>query len=83
MVDTILRGTGVYGAGLSTIKNILLKFNAQEDKGWIALTTLIHVIEFMNLSPPIGSKARKLYSGIQTWISLTKKLIADYGPWSS
>ena len=78
MVDTILRGTGVYGAGLSTIKNILLKFKAQEDKGWNADHTYT-VIEFMNLSPPIGSKARKLYSGIQTW-KFNKEAIADYGP---
>jgi len=33
----------------------------------------------MNLSPPIGSKARKLYSGIQTW-KFNKEAIADYGP---
>jgi len=78
MVDTILRGTGVYGAAVSTIKNVLLKFKQQEDKGWNADHTYT-VIEFANLSPPIGSKARKLYSGIQTW-KFNKEAIADYGP---
>ena len=78
MVDTILRGTGVYGAAVSTIKNVLLKFKSQEDKGWNADHTYT-VIEFANLSPPIGSKARKLYSGIQTW-KFNKEAIADYGP---
>ena len=78
MVDTILRGTGVYGAAVSTIKNVLLKFKQQEDKGWNADHTYT-VIEFANLSPPIGSKARKLYSGIQTW-KFNKEAIAEYGP---
>ena len=78
MVDTILRGTGVYGAGVSTLKNILLKFRAQEAKGWNADHTYT-VIEAANLSPPIGSKLRKLYSGIQTW-KFNKDAIGDYGP---
>ena len=38
----------------------------QEDKGFMADHTYT-ILQAINLSPPIGSKARKLYSGIQTW----------------
>jgi hypothetical protein len=77
MADTILRGTGIYGAGVSTVKNIILKFREQEAKGFRADHTYT-VIEFMNLSPPIGSKARRLYSGIQTY-KFNKDIIPEYG----
>ena len=78
MCDTILRGTGIYGAAASTVKNIILKFREQEAKGFRADHTYT-VIEFMNLSPPIGSKARRLYSGIQTY-KFNKDVIPVYGP---
>ena len=77
MMDTILRGGGVYGAGVSTLKNILLKFKEQEDKGFMADHTYT-VIEFANLSPPIGSKLRRVYSGIQEY-RFNKDIMAEYG----
>ena len=66
MVDSILRGSGLTGAVLSTIKNVIMTFMEQEKKGFTADHTYT-IIQALNLSPPIGSKARKLYSGIQTW----------------
>ena len=36
MLDTILRGTGVYGAVVSTVKNMVIKFIEQEKKGYYA-----------------------------------------------
>ena len=66
MIDSILRGSGLAGAVISTIKNIILTFMQQEKKGFMADHTYT-VLQALNLSPPIGSKARKLYSGIQTW----------------
>jgi hypothetical protein len=78
MADTILRGTGIYGAGASTVKNIILKFIEQDKKGFRADHTYT-VIEFANLSPPIGSKLRRLYSGIQTY-KFNKDVIPVYGP---
>tara|TARA_R100001369_G_scaffold1144_1_gene3841 strand:+ start:1736 stop:11485 length:9750 start_codon:yes stop_codon:yes gene_type:complete len=66
MVDSILRGSGLTGAVISTIKNIIMTFMKQEEKGFMADHTYT-VLQAINLSPPIGSKARKLYSGIQTW----------------
>jgi hypothetical protein len=65
MADTILRGSGLPGAIVSTMKNVITKYNEQEAKGWSA-DHAYTLIETFNLSPPLGSKARKLYSGIQT-----------------
>ena len=65
MLDTILRGSGLPGAIVSTIKNIVMEYSDQEKKGWNADHTYT-LIEAFNLSPTIGSKARKFYSGIQT-----------------
>jgi hypothetical protein len=76
MSDTILRGSGLYGAAVSTIKNVIMKFIEQEKKGWNADHTYT-VIEAVNLSPPIGSKLRKLYSAIQTY-KFNKKIM--FGP---
>tara|TARA_R110001592_G_scaffold357492_1_gene660888 strand:- start:77 stop:1204 length:1128 start_codon:yes stop_codon:yes gene_type:complete len=66
MIDSILRGSGLAGAVLSTVKNIIMTFMKEEKKGFMADHTYT-VLQAINLSPPIGSKARKLYSGIQTW----------------
>tara|TARA_R100000900_G_scaffold82130_1_gene64419 strand:+ start:17973 stop:25346 length:7374 start_codon:yes stop_codon:yes gene_type:complete len=77
MADTVLRGTGVYGAAAATVKNIILKFREQDQKGFNADHTYT-VIEFANLSPPVGSKLRRLYSGIQTY-KFNKDIIPEYG----
>jgi len=78
MADTILRGSGLYGAVVSTVKNTIVKFIEQENKGWNADHTYT-IIEALNLSPPIGSKLRKIYSGIQTY-RFNKDAMKEYGP---
>ena len=65
MIDTILRGSGVAGAAVSTIKNGIMRYQKEEEKGFKADHTYT-IIELANLSPPLGSKLRKIYSGIQT-----------------
>ena len=77
MMDSILRGSGLTGAAISTIKNIIMEFMKQEEKGFKADHTYT-VLQAINLSPPIGSKARKLYSGIQTW-RYNKDVIKERG----
>ena len=64
-LDTILRGTGIYGAMISTLKNTLMKWQEESEKGWDRENTNI-IVEAINLSPPIGSKVRKLYKAIRT-----------------
>lgn len=78
MTDTILRGTGIYGAVVSTVKNTILKFLEQDKKGYTADHTYT-IIEAANIAPPIGSKLRKIYSGIQTY-KFDKDVIAKH-PW--
>jgi len=72
MIDTTLKGGfGYPGAIVSTVKNVVREYNKQEEKGFTAdhAYTLLQVA---NLSPPIGSKLRKIYGAIQT-----KKFDAD------
>ncbi len=66
MADTILRGSGLYGAVFATIKNTVLEFFEQEKKKHRA-DHAYTVIEALNLAVPIGIKARKMYGGLQSW----------------
>ena len=65
MLDTVLKGSGVYGAVFSTVKNIIREYNKQEKKGFMS-DHAYTVLSLFDISPPIGSKARKVYSAIQT-----------------
>ena len=66
MLDSTLRGIGVGGAIVSTLKNMALKAAEQDKKGNRADYAYV-LIEFFNLAPPIGIKARKIYSATQSW----------------
>ena len=66
MLDSTLRGIGVGGAIISTLKNMALKAAEQDKKGNRADYAYV-LIEFFNLSPPVGIKARKIYSATQSW----------------
>ena len=63
MIDTLLRGSGMVGVGLSTLKNTLLKYMEESEKGWKGSEAKV-LIEALNVSPPVGSKARKLHSAM-------------------
>jgi len=65
MLDSHLVGFGFGGRAISTMKRTISEYNEQKDKGWQAdhAYTLLSLLSF---SPPIGSKARKIYSAIQT-----------------
>jgi len=64
-LDTLLRGTGIYGAGISTLKNVLLKWHEERQKGWNR-DNLNIAQEAINLSPPMGTKMRKIMNAIKT-----------------
>ena len=66
MLDSMLRGMGVGGAVVSTIKNVIMKLGEQEKKTWNRDTSA-PIVEALNLSPPIGSKMRKFNSAQKTW----------------
>ena len=65
MIDTLLRGSGIKGAVLSTLKNTILRYQKEEDKGFTADHTYT-LLELANVSPSVGSKFRKVYSAMQT-----------------
>ena len=66
MLDSTLRGIGVYGAVVATVKNMFREFVRQDEKGRRADYAYV-LIEFFNLSPPIGIKSRKIYNGLTTY----------------
>ena len=77
MFDTILRGSGLPGAVLATTKNVFMKFAEEEKKGFNAdhAQTLIQAANF---APPVGIKARKLYSSMRGY-QLSKDVIPHMG----
>jgi predicted kinase len=64
-LDSLLRGTGIYGAIVATIKNTVKRYQKEKEKGWGRDDGRI-ILEALNLSPPIGAKLRKIYNAIKT-----------------
>ena len=58
MLDSILRGSGVYGAVASTLKNIVVEVGNQASKDRPDFTVAAQ--RALSISPPIDSKMRKL-----------------------
>ena len=79
-MDTLLRGSGLKGAVFAGIKNTVLKaieLNA-DPKGRYKSGKLL--VEALNVSPPVGIKARKLMKG---WEAIQyNKQEAEYLGWS-
>ena len=65
MVDTILRGSGIYGAVFATTKNAIREYMKQDKKDFMADHTYT-ILSLTDISPPISSKLRKIYSAVQT-----------------
>ena len=76
MMDSILRGSGVYGAVVSTAKNALLEIYKQENKNKPDYTRVVNQI--VRISPPLGSKVQKLMSAGKTF-NYQRKDIKDIG----
>jgi len=74
-IDTILRGSGVAGAIVSTIKNGLIKYHENQNKKWNKQLDTISE-ELIQLSPPIGIKKRKL-DGFEKTLEYNKKVIPE------
>ena len=66
-LDTLLRGTGVYGAMASTLKNTIMKYMDEKDKPYGKRELSKVALEAVQLSPPIGSKLRKIMSAIYSY----------------
>ena len=64
-LDSILRGSGIFGAGVATLKNMYRKFSEQRQKKYNPDESAV-LMEFLNLSPPLGIKARKIVNAEKT-----------------
>ena len=71
-IDNVLGGLGLQGQVIVTVKNGIIEYEEQKDKGWNADHTYT-ILQLLNVSPAIGSKLRKIYSGIKTM-----QINADY-----
>jgi len=73
-IDSILRGSGVGGAVISTIKNAAIKMHEQNKlESWQKEDNAL-MMELLQLSPPIGIKARKLRSAERELIFNAKEI---------
>lgn len=79
VLDSILRGTGFAGGVVATVKNIAMKYMDEREKEFKADYAKV-VLEAANISPPIGSKLRKIYNAAQQ-TKFDKDLIEARG-WS-
>ena len=78
MLDSILRGTGIYGAIASTLKNIVLEIDRQASKDRPDFTVAAQ--RALSISPPIDSKMRKLMSAARAFsYKTTREKMTGYG----
>ena len=64
MADSILRGTGVYGAAISTVKNMAVKAYGESQKNNPKFSNV--GVEMLGISPPLSSKVKKMISAGRT-----------------
>ncbi len=74
-IDSILRGSGIYGAALSTLKNMVIKFQEQREKGYNKDESAV-IMEALNFSPVVGIKARKIVNAEKT-LNYNSKVIPE------
>ena len=64
-LDSVLRGSGFMGAGIATLKNMYIKFSEQREKKYNPDESAV-LMEMLNISPPVGIKARKIVNAEKT-----------------
>ena len=74
-IDSILRGSGIYGAVASTLKNAVIKFNEQRDKGYNKDESAV-LMELLNFSPVVGIKSRMIVNAEKT-INYNENVISE------
>ena len=66
MADSLLRGSGLPGAIVSMIKNVIIKAKEEEQKGWKMSPEKV-ALELTSISPPISYKLKKVASSIRSY----------------
>ena len=78
MVDSIVRGSGLAGAVAVTIKNTIREFIEYQEKPQFSRENADIILAALQISPPIGSKARKINAALQT-LQYEKDVINERG----
>ena len=79
MIDGIIRGSGLGGAIVVTLKDAIQKYQEEYEKGFKGDNAKV-LLQLLNISPAIGSKASKIYGSMQTAI-FEKEVVKEMG-WS-
>jgi hypothetical protein len=74
-IDSVLRGTGIGGAIISTLKNVAIAFARQRDVNYNPDESAV-IVEAFNFSPVLGIKARKIVNAEKT-LNYNKKVIKE------
>jgi len=74
-IDTILRGSGVYGVAISTLKNMFIKFMEQRKAEYNKDESAV-LLELANFSPVVGIKLRRIVNAEKT-INYNGKVIEE------
>ena len=74
-IDSVLRGTGVWGSAVATLKNMAIKWHEQRGKGFNKDESAV-LMEMLNVSPPLGIKARKMVNAEKT-LNYNKSVIEE------
>jgi hypothetical protein len=78
MLDSVLRGVGVYGAIASTLKNIVMEVKTQSEKDRPDFT--IAAQRMLSISPPIDSKMRKVMGAARAFsYKTTREKMVGFG----
>ena len=74
-IDSVLRGTGLLGGVVATLKNVAIAFARQRDVKYNPDESAV-IMEALNLSPVLGIKARKISNAEKT-LNYNKKVIKE------
>ncbi len=74
-LDSVLRGSGVWGAVVATLKNMAIKYREQRERDWNGDESSV-LVEMLNVSPPLGIKARKIVNAERT-LNYNKSVIEE------
>jgi len=74
-IDSVLRGTGVVGSAIATLKNMAYKWHEQREKKYNKDESAV-LMEMLNVSPPVGIKARKIVNAEKT-LNYNKDIIKE------
>ena len=64
-IDSVLRGTGVYGAIVATVKNMAIQWDKQREATFNKDESAV-LVAALDVSPPLGIKARRIVSAEKT-----------------